>query len=84
MRTLAKKGDKLAQQLDGNFEHAIMDLMFLSPGGRFVSKLNSFHDFPEVHPDVSHPRILPKCGHKRQQSNADVFLEHVKAHFGGD
>ncbi len=85
LATLAKKGDPLAQQLAPNFEEPL-DLMFLTPGGRFISKLSSFHDFTEVHPDVGAPNFITSTRkeQKRKQSHADVFLEYTAAHFGGD
>ena len=81
LEALAKKGDKLAQQLDANLEYPIMDLMFLTPDGRYLNKLNAFQDFLDVHPDVSIPRSTRKQ-RETIKCNVDVFLEHVAAHFG--
>lgn len=81
MKTKVEKGDRLAKQLADNFEHPL-DLMFLSPDGRLISRLNSFHDFPEVHPDVTCPPFKRR-GQPKLQSHADVFMEHMAAHFGG-
>lgn len=81
MKTLAAKGDKLAQCLAANFEHPL-DLMLLTPQGQLVSRLNSFHDFPAAHPDVSRPHFKKK-GQKKYQSHAEVFLENLDQHFGG-
>lgn len=81
LEVLAKKGGHLAQQLDVRLEYPIMDLMFLTPAGKYVNKLNAFQDFLEVHPDVSVPRSTRKQ-RARIQSDVDVFLEHVALHFG--
>lgn len=47
-------GNQFAATLQSNWEYPL-DLMFLSPEGEFVSKLNSFRDLP-AHPHVGHPR----------------------------
>ena len=82
MTTLAKKGDKLAQQLAVNYEYP-MDLMFLTSDGRLISRLNSFHDFLEIHPDVTAPQFTRR-EKRKNQSQVEVFMEHMKTHFGGD
>jgi hypothetical protein len=81
LEALAKKGNKLARQLDAQLEYPIMDLMFLTPEGRYVNKLNAFQDFLDVHPDVSIPHSTRKQ-RERKQVDVDVFLEHVATHFG--
>ena len=81
LETLAKAGNKLAQVLDAELEYPIMDLMFLTPEGRYVNKLNAYQDFLDVHPDVSVP-FSPKKRRAVVQSDVDVFLDHVTAHFG--
>lgn len=78
---LAKKGDKLARQLNPHLQYPIMDLMFLTPDGKYVNKLNAYQDFLDVHPDVSVPRSTRKRREK-VQTDVEVFLEHVAAHFG--
>ena len=81
LETVAKKGNKLAQVLDAELEYPIMDLMFLTPDGRYINKLNAYQDFLDVHPDVS----IPYSARKRRdtiQTDVDVFLEHVATHFG--
>jgi hypothetical protein len=50
----AKGGDGLAQLLAAHWEYPL-EMMFLTPDGKLVSKLNSFKDFPGVHPDVAGP-----------------------------
>ncbi len=81
LEVLAKKGDKLARQLDAQLSYPIMDLMFLNPEGKYVNKLNAYQDFLDVHPDVSVPHSTKKR-RERVQSDVDVFLEHVATHFG--
>jgi hypothetical protein len=76
----AQGGDPLAQQLAAHWEYPL-ELMFLTPTGTVVSKLNSFKDFPGIHPDVAAP---PKGGHGRMahdRAHIDVFLKHVADHF---
>lgn len=52
------------------------DFMFLSPEGKFVTRLTSFKDLPGAHPAVSHPR------REAQVSHVDVFLSTVDKFFG--
>ena len=79
----AESGDPLAQQLAAHWQYPL-EMMFLTPAGTLVSKLNSFKDFPGVHPDVAAP---PKGEHGRmahERSHIDVFLKHVADHFGNE
>jgi hypothetical protein len=78
---LANKGNKLAQDLGSKLEYPIMDLMFLTSDGRYVNKLNAFADFLDVHPDVSVPQSS-RVQREVVQTDVDVFLDHVAAHFG--
>ena len=68
----AAEGDPLASTLSSRWEYPL-DLMFLSANGRFLSKLNSFHDLRDAHPDVWHP---PE-GRGRALPHLDVFLKHI-------
>lgn len=79
LRRLANEGNKFAQEIAIDFEHPL-DLMFLTPEGRLISKLNSFHDFPEVHPDVTKPPFKRR-GVNQNQSHVEVFLQHMAVHF---
>ena len=78
---LAAKGDSLAKTIMGNWEYPV-DIMFLTPDGQLVSKLNSFKDFTDVHPGVSMPRPKEIPVGSAKRSHVDVFLEHVSHHFG--
>jgi hypothetical protein len=71
---------QLAGTLSGHWEYPL-DLMFLNVDGRFVTKLNSFQDFP-AHRDVGHPRhdTFSPFG----PSHADIFLEHAREFLGHD
>jgi hypothetical protein len=80
LEVLAKKGNKLAQDLDAGLAYPIMDLMFLTPDGRYVNKLNAWQDFLDVHPDVSVP-ISPRTQRQVVQTDVYVFLDHVAQHF---
>jgi hypothetical protein len=68
------KGDRFADTLFDHWEYPL-DLMFLSSDGEFVSKLNSFRDLPNPHPDVG--------GHgnpflRRGLPHSAVFLSHAR------
>lgn len=78
-QTRAKSGDELALKLATTWEYPIA-MIFLSPDGGVVTKLNSFRDFPGVHPDVSYPQGDAPTSDGR--SHADIFLKHVADHFG--
>ena len=75
------KGDSFAKQLAGEWEYPV-EMMFVTPACKVVSKLNSFKDFPGMHPDVSAP---PGHRHRETQDehlHANIFLEHLTKHFG--
>jgi hypothetical protein len=69
---LAAAGDPLAKTLAANWEYPL-DLMFVAPDGRLISKLNSFADLRGVHPDVGHP---PES-RGQAPPHVDVFMKHV-------
>ena len=71
----------LAKTLSDNWEYPL-DLMFLTPEGQFVTKLNSFDDLPQAHPDVGHhanPRLRFEG-----RSHTEVFLDHVQKFLEGN
>ena len=70
----AEKGNRFAETLYKNWEYPL-DLMFLTVNGEYVSKLNSFRDLPNAHPDVGHPGD-PLV--RRGPSHADIFFRHAK------
>jgi hypothetical protein len=73
--TLAAKGNALARTITKNWNYPV-DIMFLTPDGELMSKLNSFEDFGEPHPDVFiAPKVRPPGAVKR--SHAEIFLEHI-------
>jgi hypothetical protein len=76
-RRLGGQQDALANTLLYLHQYPF-DFMFLTPEGKFVTRLTSFQDLPAAHPAVSHPR---RDGH---ESHADIFLETVAKHFGTD
>ncbi|MBI3865915.1 MAG: hypothetical protein HY290_28910 [Planctomycetia bacterium] len=67
------KNNRLASSLADNWEYPL-DLMFLTPKGAYVDKLNSFRDLPNAHVDVGHPG-----GHlKDSPSHSEIFLSHAQ------
>jgi hypothetical protein len=56
--------------------------VFLTPTGGLLSKLNSFKDFPGMHPDVSTPPRTRNTALEDEQSHTNVFLNHLAVHFG--
>ena len=77
---LADKGNPLAKSIAANWEYPV-DVMFLSPEGKFLSKLNSFKDFTDVQPGVSMPRRKDLPTGEAKRSHVEVFLDHVARHF---
>jgi hypothetical protein len=77
----AKQGDPLAKTLDDQLEYPIMDLMFLTPSGKYLSRLNAYADFLDVHPDVSVPTSNRKQRDK-VETDVDVFMDRVTELFG--
>jgi hypothetical protein len=53
LKQRAEEGDTFAESLLTHWEYPL-DLMFLNQNGQFVTKLNSFRDLPNAHPDVGH------------------------------
>ena len=77
----AASGDVLAKRLVEHWEYPV-ELILLRPDGTFVAKLNSFKDFPGIHPDVSAPPRTPDGSHHSEQSHSEVFLNRLAVHFG--
>jgi hypothetical protein len=76
---LAAKNDRLARTALVNWQFPL-DIMFMSDKGVLLSKLNSFQDLRDAHPDVGHP---PE-GRGRSKPHIETFLRHVATHFGAD
>jgi hypothetical protein len=74
LKQSAEQGNRFAGTLFNNWEYPL-DLMFLTAEGEYVSKLNSFRDLPNAHPDVGHPGN-PLMRHGLR--HADVFFRHAK------
>lgn len=76
---LAKSGDPLAETAAEHWEFPL-DMMFLSPEGALINKLNSFRDLRDAHPEVGHP---PE-GRGRAPSHLEVLMNHLDTHFPHD
>jgi hypothetical protein len=77
----AANGDELAKRLVAEWVYPV-EMMFVRPDGTLVSKLNSFKDFPGMHPDVSAPPGKKHADKTDEQSHSMAFLNHLNAHFG--
>jgi len=80
VRRRADGGDEFAKQLKAQWTYPL-EMMFLRTDGSLVSKLNSFKDFPGVHPDVAAPPGKPRIEVANERAHADVFLKHLAEHF---
>jgi hypothetical protein len=76
----AENGDELAKTLAANWQYPL-EMIFLTPQGKLISRMNSFEDFPGVHPDVGAPPRQKKVLIQNERSHTDVFLRHVSTHF---
>jgi hypothetical protein len=83
----AASGDPLAKQLAAQWQYPL-EMIFLTPAGTLVSKLNSFQDFPGIHPEVvapphtqNLPGVVPRLD---EHSHRDIFLKHVARYFGSE
>jgi hypothetical protein len=76
----AKAGDELAKQLVAHWEYPL-ELMFLTPACKLVFKLNSYQDFPGIHPDVVAPPKKQGSLQVDEHSHNKVFLKHLADHF---
>ena len=80
-RKLADKGDALAKQLRDQWTYPL-ELMFLRTDGSLVTKLNSFKDFPGVHPDVAAPPGKQRVAVEgNDRAHVDIFLKRLEEHF---
>jgi len=82
VQKLASAGNELAKRLTDQWEYPV-EMMFLTPSGNLVSKLNSYQDFPGVHQDVVSPPKKEHVGRKDDSSHVELFLKHMAFHFGG-
>lgn len=77
----ANQGDKLITELLAHWEYPL-ELIFMTPACKLVTKLNYFQDLPTIHRDVAHPpRSLRTGGTAEWRSNEQIFLAHVAKHF---
>lgn len=77
----AASGDALAQEILRHWGTPLV-LVFLSPEGRFITKLSSLTDLTQVHPDTTkRPEAKQYHSLESDVNNASVFLKHVNEHF---
>lgn len=79
LQEIEKKGDKLASEIVTNWSNPVT-LMFLTPEGRYITKLSVLEQLNSIHPDTTF-----RPGQKRDansEENMRLFLKHVDQHFG--
>jgi hypothetical protein len=76
----AARGDALAKLLAAQWEYPV-EMMFARPDGTVIAKLNSFKDFPGMHPDVAAPPGKRHRAFNDDHVHRDHFLKHLAAHF---
>jgi hypothetical protein len=77
VRKRAEAGDEFAKQLKGHWTYPL-EMIFLRPDGGLMSKLNSFKDFPGVHPDVAAPPGKNRVEVASDRAHVDAFLKHLE------
>ena len=78
LKESVKTRDELAREVAAQFLGPV-ELMFLTPEGRFVTKLTSVQDF-DLHPDTD---LRPGQRYNPSpERNMRVFLNHVDKYFG--
>jgi hypothetical protein len=80
VRRRAAAGDGFAKQLQAQWTYPL-EMMFLRPDGGLISRLNSFRDFPGVHPDVAAPPGKARVELGDERAHVDAFLKHLADHF---
>lgn len=79
LKANAGQHPELSATLLKNWEYPL-DLMFLNANGDVVTKLNSFNDLPNAHPDVGH-HGNPLA--RRGASHIEIFLDHANRFLAG-
>lgn len=77
---LAKTGDRFAREVFSHWESPV-NLMFLTPDGRFISKLSTLKDLTDVHPDTT-VRPMQRADSESALNNMRVFFKHLDEHVG--
>jgi hypothetical protein len=78
---LGQSGNGLAREVLHHWSTPLV-LVFLTPEGKFVTKLSSLTDLNEVHPDTSRRPEAPQFANVNSDvNNARVFLDHLNRHF---
>jgi hypothetical protein len=78
---LARSENALAREVLLHWQTPLV-LVFLSPEGRFVTKLSSLTDLTQVHPDTTKRPEAPQYHSLESDvNNARVFLKHLNRHF---
>ena len=80
LQKLAER-DELAKKLAAEWEYPV-EMMFVTPQGAVAAKLNSYKDFPGMHPDVSAPPGKRFAVQGDEQAHSTVFLNCIAQHFG--
>jgi hypothetical protein len=77
----AARGDEFAKRLVAQWEYPV-EMVFVTPAGKLIAKLNSFKDFPGMHPDVAAPPSQTHVPALDEHAHRNLFLKQVAAHFG--
>jgi hypothetical protein len=77
----AAQGDELAKRLLPQWEYPV-EMMFARPDGTVLTRLNSFMDFPGMHPDVAAPPGTRHRAFDDEHTQREHFLKHLALQFG--
>lgn len=81
LRKRGDAGDELAKEILRHWQIPLV-LVFLTPEGRFITKLSSLDELNEVHPDTTKRNEAPqRHSLDSDANNTRVFLKHLRGHF---
>jgi hypothetical protein len=81
LKKRGEPGDALAKEILRHWQIPLV-LVFLTPEGRFITKLSSLDQLNEVHPETTKRNEAPqRHSLEGDAHNAHVFLEHLTKHF---
>jgi hypothetical protein len=83
LKKRADSSDQLAKLLAAQWQYPL-EMIFVTPAGKVISKLNSYEDFPGTHADVAGPPQKKHVRMPHERAHVDVFLKHVADHFGAE
>lgn len=81
LKEFGDSGNPLAREILRQWKVPLV-LVFLSPEGRFVTKISSLEEVNQIHPDTTKRPEAPQYhASGSERNNARVFLDHLNRYF---